>query len=190
MLVDILHQAVLVFAHFKEIGLFLGLLHLAAAVGTAAVFELQLGEKRLAGHAVEALVFALVDVALVVELFEDLLHDLFVVRVGCADELVVRAVHKVPNPADFPGNLVHICLGRNAFFFGLVLDFLAMLVGAGQKEHVLADQPLEAGDCVCQNNLIGVADMRLLRGVRNGCGYIKLVVVLHGDASSKKSLTV
>ena len=46
-------------------------------------------QKDLAGGAVQALIGALVDVALVVELFENLLHLFFVALVGGADEVVV-----------------------------------------------------------------------------------------------------
>ena len=41
-----------------------------------------------------------------------------------------------------------------------LLDLLAVLVGAGQEEHVVAVEPLEARDGVGRDHLIGVADMR------------------------------
>jgi hypothetical protein len=37
--------------------------------------------------------------------------------------------------------------------------FLSMLVGAGQKEHILAVEPLEARQRVRGNRLIGMSDM-------------------------------
>ena len=62
------------------------------AVGALAVDELGLGKEALAGHAVIALVFALVDIALIVELFEDLLDLFFVIGIGRTDEFVIRYV--------------------------------------------------------------------------------------------------
>ena len=85
-------------------------------------------------------ILALVDVALLVHLLEDLLDGGHVVVVGGADEAVVGDVHQLPQVQDAPGALhdaVHKLLGGDAGLLGLVLDLLAVLVGAGQ-EHDLA----------------------------------------------------
>ena len=163
--VDVLDQAVGILAHLEEVRLLLRRLHLAAAVGALAVDELGLGEERLARRAVHALVVALVDVALLVELFEDLLDLLFVVVVGRADELVVRGVHDVPVRADDLRDLVDVFLRRDAGGLRLFLDLLAVLVGAGLEEHVVALEALEARDAVGEHDLIRVADVRAARGV-------------------------
>ena len=85
---QVLH-AVGVLAQLEEVGLLLGVLHLTPAVGALAVHELALRPEALAGLAVFADVLALVDVAVVVHLPEDLLDGLDVVIVGGADEAVV-----------------------------------------------------------------------------------------------------
>ena len=43
---------------------------------------------------------------------------------------------------------------------GRLLDLLAVLVGAGQEEHVVAVQPLEPRHHVGRDRGVGVADMR------------------------------
>ena len=56
---------------------------------------------------------------------------------------------------------------RRQLLLGRGLQHLdAVLVGAGEKEHVIAVEPHEAGDRIGGDDLIGVADMR--RAVRIG----------------------
>jgi len=43
-----------------------------------------------------------------------------------------------------------------------------MLVGSGEKEHVLAVEPLEAGQRIGRDRFIGMADMRLAVRVSDG----------------------
>ena len=57
------------------------------------------------------------------------------------------------------------------------LDFLAMLISAGAEEDVVALHPFHPGDGVSQHNLVGVADMRLPRGVGNGGGDVECFLV-------------
>ena len=109
--------------HLEEIRLLLCLGDLSAALGALAVHELTLCPEALAGRAVFALVFALVDIAAVIELLEDFLHALDVIVVGGADIAVVFDVHKPPESLKNLRNLVHISLGRNALFGSLLLDF-------------------------------------------------------------------
>ncbi|MPM78915.1 hypothetical protein SDC9_125930 [bioreactor metagenome] len=66
-------DAVRVLAQAEEIGLLLRVRHGAAAVGTAAVLELALGPKGLAGGAVFALIGALVNISVFVHLAENIL---------------------------------------------------------------------------------------------------------------------
>ena len=55
-------------------------------------------------------------------------------------------------------------LRRDALLGGGLRDLDAVLVGAGEEEHVVAVEPLEARDRVGRDHLVGVADMR--RAVR------------------------
>ena len=157
-----------VFRETEEVGLLLGVLDGAAAVGALAVDELGLGPEALAVLAVFAAVLALVDVAVVVHLAEHALDGLDVIIVGRADEAVVGDVHQLPQVKDAllaGDDPVDEFLGRDARSLGLGLDLLAVLVGARQEHDVIAAQALVAGDRVGRHGAVGVADVQLVRGV-------------------------
>ena len=101
------------------------------------------------------------------------------VLVGGADEVVVGDVHQVKLLPDDGGHLVHKLLGGDAFGRGLQLVLLAVLVGAGLEEHIVALFALKAGNGVRQHNFVHVANVRLARGVGNGRGEIVLAFVCH-----------
>ena len=183
-LIDILNQPGGVLAHLEEVGFLLGGVDLPAAVGALAVDELALSPEALAGGAVQALIGALVDVPLVIEVLKNLLHLFLVVIVGGADEVVVGHIHQVELLLDDGRHLVHELLGGHALGFGLQLVFLAVLVGAGLKEHVIALHALKAGDGVRQHNLVHVADVGLAGRVGNGCCQIILTLVAHSNLPS------
>ena len=97
------------------------------------------------------------------------------VIVGGADEPVIGNVHQLPQiqHALFAGdNVVHELLGGHAGFLGLVLNLLAVLVGAGKEHHIVTLQPLEPGHGVGSHGAVGVADMKLGRGVIDGSGNV------------------
>ena len=102
--------------------------------------------------------------------------------VGGADEAVVGDVHQLPQVLDALGTLhdaVHELLGRHAGLRGLILDFLAVLVGAGQEHDIVTGQALVAGHGVGGHGAVGVADVQLVRGIVDGGGDIKLFL-FHG----------
>ena len=68
--VDMLNQAIRIFAHLEEVGFFLRGLYFSAAVRTLAVYQLGFGEEGFAGGAIHAFVIALVDITLVVQFLE------------------------------------------------------------------------------------------------------------------------
>ena len=177
--VDVVNQPLGIFAHLEEIRFLFGGVDLPAAVGALAVDELALGPEALAGSAVQAFVGALVDVPLVVEVLKDLLHLFFVVVIGGADEVVVGHVHQIKLLFDDGGYLVHKLFGGDAFGLSLQLVFLAVFVGAGLKEYLIALHALEAGDGVCQHNFVDVANVRLARGVGNSRCQIIFTLVAH-----------
>ena len=129
-------------------------------------------------------VLALVDIALLVQLGEDLLAGLHVVVIGGADEAVVADVQQLPQVLDRGNDLVHIFLGGNTGVGGLVLDLLAVLVGAGQEHDVVALHPLEACQCVAGHGGVAVADVQLVAGIINRCGDVECLVLAHENDSS------
>ena len=174
MLVDMVNQTVSVFAHTEEISLFLGRLHLAATVRTLAVHQLGLGPEGLAGSTVHTLVSTFVDIALVIQLLENLLYLLLMVIIGGADEFIIGSVHQIPDPLNLTGHIVHEFLRSNACLLSLQLDLLTVLVGSGLEKYVVALESAETGNGVRQYDLIGVANVGLAGCVGNGRGHVKL----------------
>ena len=103
------------------------------------------------------------------------------VVVGGADEPVVGDVHELPQVQHAPGagdDAVHKFLGGDPGLLGLVLDLLAVLVGAGEEEHVAALKPLIAGHGVGGHGAVGMADVELVRGVVDGGGNVKFLLLI------------
>ncbi len=172
---QVLH-AVGILAQAEEIRLLLRVVYLAATVGALAVHQLALGPEALAGCAVFALVRALINIAIVVHLSEDLLHGGAVIVVGGADEPVVGDVHQLPqveNALFALHDVIHELLGRHAGLLGLGLDLLPVLIRAGEEHHVEALKPLVAGDGVGGHGAVAVSDVQLVRGVVDRRGDIK-----------------
>ena len=71
-----------------------------------------------------------------------------------------------------------ILLGGDAGGLGLVLDLLAVLVGAGEEHDIIALQSLVAGHGVGGHGAVGVADVQLVRRVVDGRGDIKCFLLL------------
>ena len=174
-----LQQAVSVLAGLEEVGLLVGIVDLAAAVRALAVHQLAVRPEALAGLAVVADVLALVDIALLVQLGEDLLAAFHMVVVGGADKAVVADIQQLPQILDGSHDLVHVLLGGDTGIGSLILDLLAVLIGAGQEHDVIALHPLEACQCVAGDSGIAVADVQLVAGVVDGSGDVECLVLTH-----------
>ena len=83
------------------------------------------------------------------------------IRISCADELVIRRIHHIPYSFDLLGNIIHKLLRRNAHLFRFQLYLLAMLVCSRLEIDIIALAPLIACDGIRQHNLISIPDMRL-----------------------------
>src|SRR5690606_15290898 len=112
-----------------------------------------------AGHAVEALVGAELDVAVVVDALQELLHRPVVARLAGADEVVVGDGELRPRVAEPLGGDVGPLLGRHAPRLGRALHLQAVLVGAGQEERLVTEQAVPAGHRVGDDRRVGVADV-------------------------------
>ena len=168
-----LEELVRIVGKAEEISFLLRPLDLAAAVGAFAVFELRFRPESLTGGTVPAFVFALVDFTLIVKRAENLLHGFLVVIIRGADKTVVADIQKLPKVAEAFYHLIYIFLGGNTLFFRIVLNFLAVLVRAGQEHHVIPLQALITGNRVAGHGAVAVPDMRLPGGVINRSGDIK-----------------
>ena len=106
------------------------------------------------------------------------------VVVGGTDKAIVADVQQLPQILDGSNDLVHILLGGDAGIGGLILDLLAVLIGAGQEHDVVALHPLKAGQRIAGHGGVAVADMQLIAGVIDRGGDIKCFVFAHGVLSS------
>ena len=177
---NIFYKAVCVLAHLEEVRLLLRFLNGSAAVGALAVNYLRVGEEGLAGSAVPTLVTALVNVALFVKTLEYFRNGVNVRSVGRSDEVVVTRIHLVPDAANLAGHLVDVLLRRHSGVFGVVFDFLTVLICSGAEKDVKTARSFVSRDSVCHNYLVSVAKMRLSRRVRDRRGYI-IFRFVHSD---------
>ena len=161
MSIDMLDQTISIFAHFKEVSFLFSRCTGTSAVGAFAVYQLRLRKERLAGSTVHTLIVTFVDIALIVELFENLLYLFLMILVCGTDKLIIGSVHQIPDGLDLSGHIVYIFLRCDAGFLRFQLDLLSMLVGTGLEKHIIALLSFKTGDGICQNYLVGVADMRL-----------------------------
>ena len=87
---------------------------------------------------------------------------------GGADVVVVGDAHALPERLELGGDLVGELLRRDAGGGGAALDLLAVLVGAGEEEGVVAEEAVAAGDDVGGDGGVGVADVRARVDVVDG----------------------
>ena len=118
------------------------------------------GDVLLVRHRVPAAVGIELDVARVVAGLQQLGDGRVVAGLGRADEPVVRDVEHAPRVAVALDGPVGPLLGGDAVGLGRLLDLEAVLVRAGQEEHVVASEAVPAGD--------GVGDERWCRRGRRG----------------------
>lgn len=81
------------------------------------------------------------------------------------------------------GDAIDKSLGTETDFFSALLDFLAMLIDACQKEYFSAGEALESSHDICQHFFISVPDVRWRVGVVDGGGD---VVGLHDGKSQEE----
>ena len=97
-----------------------------------------------------------------------------------ADEIVVGAVERGDHVAEARRVAVGELCRRDALLLRRLQHLDAVLVGAGEEEHVHALQAAEARQRVRRDGLIGMADMRHIVRVRDGCGDVVGPRLCHG----------
>ena len=110
------------------------------------------------------------------QLGKDFLHTLDMIVIGGTDKAVIADVHGLPQVLDGSNNGIHVFLRRYTLGGGLILDLLAVLVGARQEHDVIALHPLVACQCITGHGGIAVANVQLIAGVIDGCCDVKLFV--------------
>ena len=179
MRIDMLDQLIRIFAHTEEVRFLLGRLYLPAAVGTFAIHQLGFRPEGLAGCTVHSLIGALIDIALIIEALEDLLHLFLMVIVCGPDKLVIGRVHQIPQSLDRTRHIIHKLLRRDTRFLCFQLDLLPVLIRSRLEKDIVTVLSLKTGNAVGQHDLIAVADMRLAGRVGNRRSDIIFSLVLH-----------
>jgi hypothetical protein len=123
--------------------------------------KLALGFEVGAARAVPAFIDALVDPAVVVDALHDRRHLRGMPRVGGADEEVVGGVDDRHQRLELGRVAIGQLLRRDPLALGRVLDRLAVLVGAGEEEDVLAPLAHVPRQHVGCHGRVGVAEVRL-----------------------------
>ena len=101
-----------------------------------------------------------------------LLNLFFVIGICGTDEFVIRCVHQIPDSLDLTVYVINEFLRCNTCFFCFQLNLLAMLVSSGLEKYVVALLSFITRNGVCQNRLVGIANVRLAGCIGNGCGDV------------------
>ena len=173
MLVDICHQPVLVLAHLEEVVGLAELVQGPLAVRTEAAHGVFLGPEALIERAIPAGIARLIDFLFVVEGLQCPLHHGLVPRFRRPHEVVVRNVQALPELLKLRRELVAMRLRRDAPLRSGLLNFLAVFVEAGEEKDVVAFETLVAGQHICRNRRVGMADVRDIVDVVNGSRDVK-----------------
>ena len=159
-------QPVLIGGELEEVALLLDPLD-RRALRTAAHIVLAddgflLGVIGFVAHRIPAGIDVDIDVAVLLHPVPDHLHRLVMRGLGGADEAVERNVEALVHLLEPAARCASpaAAVGHSLGLGGLD-HLLAVLVGAGQEEDVLAVEPLKARQRIGRDRLIGVADMRL-----------------------------
>ena len=175
-----LEEPVLERGELEEVALLLHALERAVAVGAevgtgravllVALLDLGLGEVGLVGHAVPAVVAALVKVAGLLHALPEVLHGLVLARLGGADEVVVGNLELLPELLEVRGLGVSPLLRRHAVLGSGLGDLLAVLVHAGEELDVVAGGATVARLDVGQDGGVRGAEVRIGVDVVDGGG--------------------
>ena len=146
-----------------------------ASASRAGITRLRAIDVEFVGDAILAGVSAFVDIAVVAQLAEQRLHALLVPIFGSADEVIVRNPHPLPQVPELGGDFIRVLLRSLAGSLRCALDFLTVLVGAGEEESFRAQHALPTSDRVAGDCCVGVADVRPRVDVVNRGRDVKLI---------------
>ena len=150
----IFEESILIFAHLEGIRLFLFATERSSAVRADSALCLRVRKERFAGNAIPALIRALVNVTLIIELFENLLNGFDVVLVRCADEAVIIHTEKLPYFFYLRRDTVNILLRGDSACVCKIFDLLTMLIRACAEENVIPLRLFIARDGVRKDGVI------------------------------------
>ena len=158
-----LEQAGLIGGETEEIALLLDPLDRRAALdgdpAPVALLDFVRAVIGFVAHGIPAGVFVEIDVAGIDHPLPQRLDRPAMARLGRANEIVHRAIEQLDHALELGSHAGHQLARRHPIPDGGLLHLEAMLVGAGEEEHVIAVEPLEPGERIRCQRLIGVTDM-------------------------------
>ena len=161
MRIDMVNQSLCVFAHFEEISFFFCRCTGTSAVRTFSIYQLRFCEERLTGSTVHSFIIPFINISLLIQFFENLLHLFLMICIRSTNKLIIRSIHQIPDIFNLSRYIIYVFLGSDASFLSFVLNFLTVLIGTCLEKHIISLLSFETGNTVCQYYLISVADMRL-----------------------------
>ena len=165
-----IEQRLLVTTQLEEVVLLTHLDDLAAL--SLQLRDLGRSHVGLIGDRVEALVMAQIDIAVGVTPLQQFSHRRMVARLGRSDEIVVGNVELIPALLEPDDRAVGPLLGGNPIRFGRLLDLEPVLVGPGEEESALPQQPVPARQRIGGDGGVGVPDVWRIVYVVDGCGEV------------------
>ena len=166
-------QPVLVRRELEEVVLLLDVLGRDPVLGAQAVDEIGLALELLALHAVEPGVDVLVDVAVVVDALQELLHEALVPLVGRPDEEVVLGIDPFRKLAPVFGDSVDVGLGVEALLLRDAVHLRGVLVGAREEERLLPALAVVPDERVGRDRRVRMPDVRGRVHVVDGCRQVE-----------------
>lgn len=163
--VEKIYEPVLILADFEEV-VALGDFHdFPENFGPFAVNPVLFLQELLLTRRVKALVFRLVDVALVEEHLENLADNLDVARLRRADIVVVRDFEKPAHCGEFFRLFVAKFHGGDARLARALLNLLTVLVKPREEVDGHSRKPFAAHDDVCEDFFVSVSEVGRAVGV-------------------------
>ena len=166
-----LEQLVLERRELKEVGLLLHALERTVAIGAqvladaavlfVALLDLRIGKVGLVGHAVPAVIAALIQVAGLLHALPQILHGVMLARLGGTNEVVVGDLELAPKLLEVRSLAVGPLLRRHVVLGCSLGDLLAVLVHASQELDVIAGGATIASLDVGDDGGISRAQMRI-----------------------------
>ena len=174
-------QLILERRKLEEVRLFLHALERTMAIGAqmlahraillVALLHLVVGVVGLVGHAIPAIVAALVQVARFLHALPKILNRMVLARLGRANEVVVGNLERLPQVLEQGRLAVAPCLVRiEAVLLGSLGNLFAMLIHAGEEFDVVAHRATVASLDIGQDGRVRGSQMGRRVYVINGRG--------------------
>ena len=171
---QVINQPLLVVLEFEIIVLLLQFDDLAigrieCAIGPPILFR----QKRFFPGGIESMINIPIKMPFGMEPGEKPLHDFLMPRFGGANKIIIGQFQFCRE--GFPTRRQVVAIGLRGFPFGegCLLDFLTVLIQAGQEESLLSQAPARSRNHVCDKLFVSVAQVRLAVDIVNGGSDVK-----------------